>query len=80
MKITSNVVGNYGPSYLKPAQAAARTEATPQITAGNISTEEKKFFASLYPAQKDEVLNYQFYNAKGKITGTQVGSLFDRRG
>jgi hypothetical protein len=79
MKITSNVIGNYAPSYIKPAQTA-RPEANSKITAGNISTEEKKFFAGLYPAQKDEVLNYQFYNSKGKISGTHVGSLFDRRG
>jgi hypothetical protein len=79
MKITSNVIGNYGPSYLKPAQAG-KADSVAKTTTNNISNEEKKFFASLYPAQKDEVLNYQFYNAKGKIAGTHVGSLFDRRG
>ena len=79
MKITSNAVGNYSPTYLKVAQSA-KAENSGKVESNNISTEEKKFFANLYPAQKDEVMNYQFYNAKGKVTGTHVGSLFDRRG
>ena len=79
MKITSNSIGNYGPGYMKPVQAA-RTEAAGRAEAKSISVEEKKFFANLYPAQTDEVMNYQFYTAKGKVTGAHVGSLFDRRG
>ena len=74
MKITSNAVGNYSPTYMKTAQTAKKDPSN------GISVEEKKFFANLYPAQKDEVMNYQFYNAKGKVTGAHVGSLFDRRG
>ena len=74
MKITSNAVGNYSPTYMKQMQTVKSEPSN------GISVEEKKFFASLYPAQKDEVMNYQFYNSKGKVTGTHIGSLFDRRG
>jgi hypothetical protein len=78
MKITANAVGNYSPAYFKTV-AANRTENT-QTTQATISTEEKKFFAGLYPAQKDEVMEYKLYNSKGKVSGVHVGSLFDRRG
>ncbi len=78
MKVSTNNIGNYSPAYFK-AQAA-RTEAVQKQKTESISAEEKKFFANLYPAQKDEVLGYQMYNAKGKVSGVHVGSLFDRRG
>jgi hypothetical protein len=76
MKVTTNTVGNYSPTYFK--QNVNRTHA-PQKT-DSISSEEKKFFAELYPAQKEEVMGYQLYNAKGKVSGMHVGSLFDKRG
>ncbi len=79
MKISSNSIGNYAPSYIKPVQNNNRTAAAAN-SAEKISKEEKNFFAGLYPAQKDEILSYQLYNAKGKVSGIHVGSLFDRRG
>jgi hypothetical protein len=79
MKITTNSIGNYGQTYLKP-NVVDRNEQIQKTNKDNISTDEKTFFAKLYPAQKDEILGYQFYNLKGKISGVHVGSLFDRRG
>ena len=78
MKVSTNNIGNYSPAYFKAA--LAKTEAAQNAKAESISVEEKKFFADLYPEQKDEVLGYQLYNAKGKVSGVHVGSLFDRRG
>ncbi|KAF0151636.1 MAG: hypothetical protein FD143_1769 [Ignavibacteria bacterium] len=78
MKVTTNNIGNYSPAYFKAE--LAKTEAAQKTKPGNISAEEKKFFANLYPAHKEEVLGYQIYNAKGKVSGVHVGSLFDRRG
>jgi len=78
MKVTTNNIGNYSPAYFKAA--LAKTEAAQKVKAQSITAEEKKFFADLYPAQKEEVLGYQHYNAKGKVSGVHVGSLFDRRG
>jgi hypothetical protein len=79
MKITTNSIGNYGQTYIKSNQVS-RNEQIQKTNYNNISSEEKNFFAKLYPSQKDEILGYQFYNSKGKISGVHVGSLFDRRG
>lgn len=79
MKISTNSIGNYGQTYLKPNQVN-RNETMQKTNTDTISSEEKNFFAKLYPAQKDEILGYQSYNSKGKISGVHVGSIFDRRG
>lgn len=79
MRVTTNSVGNYQPSYMKTA-AANKSEAALKAGKENISVAEKKFFAELYPGRKDEVMGYQSYNSKGKVSGVHVGSLFDRRG
>jgi len=79
MKITTNSIGNYDQSYLKP-NPINRNEITNKTNTNNISSEEKNFFAKLYPSQKEEILGYQFYDSKGKVSGVHVGSLFDRRG
>ncbi len=78
MKVTTNLVGNYSPAYFK--QPVNRKETVQNTSTEKISSEEKKFFANLYPAQAEEVMGYQLYNAKGKVSGMHVGSLFDRRG
>ncbi len=78
MKVTTNTVGNYSPAYFK--QNINRANETQKAKTENISSDEKKFFANLYPAQKEEVMGYELYNAKGKVSGMHVGSLFDRRG
>lgn len=78
MKINTNVIGNYSPTYLKPQVNIKENVLDDKHT--SISSDEKKFFAELYPNKKDEVMNYQFYNAKGKVSGLHVGSLFDKRG
>ena len=79
MKINTNSIGNYGQDYMK-SSPVNRSELLQKTSIENISSEEKIFFAKLYPAQKDEIMGYQFYNSKGKISGLHVGSLFDKRG
>ena len=79
MKISSNIIGNYTPSYVKTVQNNNAAGAVFN-SKEKISSEEKNFFAGLYPAQKEEIMSYQLYNAKGKVSGVHVGSLFDRRG
>lgn len=79
MKITTNSIGNYNQIYTK-TNLVISNEQVQKTKTDNISSEEKNFFAKLYPVQKDEILGYQFYNSKGKISGVHVGSLFDRRG
>ncbi|MFZ5947258.1 MAG: hypothetical protein ACOYU5_04755 [Stygiobacter sp.] len=75
MKINTNVIGNYSTPYVKHVSNENR-----QVENKVITNDEKKFFSDLYPARKEEVMNYQFYNAKGKVSGLHVGSLFDKRG
>lgn len=79
MRVSTNSVGNYQPAYMKP-NAVVRNDAAVKTAKENISAEEKKFFAELYPNRRDEIAGYQSYNSKGKVSGVHVGSLFDRRG
>ena len=79
MRVSTNSIGNYQPTYMKSA-AVARNDASRKTAGENISAAEKKFFAELFPGRNDEVMGYQSYNSKGKVSGVHVGSLFDRRG
>lgn len=79
MKITTDALGNYSPAYFK-SKVNTQTKTDAAETQKVISNDEKKFFANLYPAQQEDVMNYQFYNAKGKVAGIHVGSHIDRRG
>lgn len=79
MKITTNSFGNYSPGFVNKTQQTPAAASQPN-DADKISKEEKKFFANLYPEKKSEIMDYQFYNSKGKVSGVTIGSLFDRRG
>ncbi len=74
MKITTNLIGNYSVVNHGTLNNANKIKK-PEVT-----QEEKKFFANLYPDKQKEILSYEFYNAKGKITGVTIGSIIDRRG
>ena len=79
MRVSTNSIGNYQPTYMK-ATAPNRTEEAQKMNKENISVAEKKFFAELFPGRKEEIMGYQLYDSKGKVSGVHVGSLFDRRG
>ena len=79
MRVSTNSIGNYSPTYMKAA-AANKTAASQKASNEIISPEEKKYFAQLYPAKQNEIMDYQLYNSKGKVSGVHVGSLFDKRG
>lgn len=74
MKITTNSIGNYSVVNHGTLNNANKIKK-PEVT-----QEEKKFFANLYPEKQKEILSYEFYNAKGKVTGVTIGSIIDRRG
>lgn len=78
MKITTNNIGNYSLSNLT-AKVHQKTAAKDITTAASVSNREKEFFTKLYPAQKDEIINYHFYSKKGEMAGVAVGKNFDRR-
>ncbi|HVO75261.1 MAG TPA: hypothetical protein VMT35_14620 [Ignavibacteriaceae bacterium] len=46
----------------------------------NISEEEKNFFAAMYPLNKNEIMDYHYYQKTGKPSGIVLGSLFDKKG
>ncbi|MEW6507419.1 MAG: hypothetical protein AB1432_06685 [Bacteroidota bacterium] len=77
MKINTNSFGNYSKNYVDKTIVNGAADKTKSPA---ISETEKKFFAEMYPAKKNEIINYEFYNPKGKITGVIIGSLIDRRG
>ncbi|MDQ7817301.1 MAG: hypothetical protein RDU14_09800 [Melioribacteraceae bacterium] len=77
MKINTNSFGNYNTVNVNKA---ASQPAVDKTNTSAITDSEKKFFASMYPDKKNEIVNYEFYNPKGKSTGVTVGSLIDRRG
>ena len=81
MKIVTNAIGNYSPSNIKStnnvisAQKSSETKDSSKIT-----KEEKDFFKKLYPENKQEIIDYHFYQKSGKMAGVTVGSLIDKRG
>lgn len=44
-----------------------------------ISSDEKNFFASMYPESRREI-DMHFYMKSGRMSGVSVGTLIDRRG
>ncbi len=86
MKISTNMIGNYGPQVSRniPKQTKIQEAFDISKTSGSIdkslvTTEEKKFFTEMYPENKTEIVNH-FYSKNGKMTGVKVGSLFNKRG
>jgi hypothetical protein len=91
-----NSIGNYTPQNVKnltkPIQPNENLASLPTGQAGsdvkkvsigkqeNLTTDEKKFFARLYPNNESEVVDYHFYERNGKLSGVKIGSLIDKRG
>lgn len=89
MKIMNNAVGNYGPSIRRSESNDNLTQVRNPVkpAPGNklegkekLSSEEKNFFAALYPDKASEVMEYHFYERSGKLAGVKVGYMFDKRG
>ncbi len=89
MKISTNMIGNYTQNIArnvnttaKPKEADPKFElnAAGQTKANSLTTDEKNFFANLYPDKKNEIVDHHYYNRSGELSGVKVGSLIDRRG
>jgi hypothetical protein len=87
MKIDSNVIGNYTLTSLRNINNPAKTAEVKKAAQANgitnkpeVSNDEKKFFAELYPEKKSEIMDYHFYQKSGKTSGVTKGSLFNKRG
>ena len=89
MKISMNNVGNYNPLLKTKTDLNQKfnleinhnQKIKPQASErANITQEEKNFFMGLYPDNKNEIVDYHFYQKSGKMSGVKVGSNIDRRG
>ncbi|MFA3783836.1 hypothetical protein ABRY23_12315 [Melioribacteraceae bacterium 4301-Me] len=80
MKISFNNIGNYSPlikanKTFNPNQVQLKT-VEPQ----DLTKSEKKHFATIFPENKNEVMNYSFYGRTGKKSEVSLGTLIDKRG
>jgi hypothetical protein len=95
MKVNTDIAGNYSPNSINQKRGSDQQERKiknrdeeifgfpdkEKIKTGkNISEEEKNFFAEMYPLNKDEILDYHYYQKTGKPSGVVLGSLFDKKG
>jgi hypothetical protein len=85
MKISTNTIGNYSPTFIqKNNPAVAQSEAlqteTPKTDKAILSSKEKQFFAKMYPDKTNEIMDYHFYQKSGKMSGVSLGTIIDRRG
>ena len=87
MKIDSNAIGNYTLTSLRKVNNSVKAGEVKKPAQTNevshnqdVSIDEKKFFAGLYPEKKTEIMDYHFYQKTGKMNGVVKGSLFNKRG
>ncbi len=89
MKINTNMIGNYSPHIAHNVNSTGKTkETSPKFElqnvapnkAENLTSEEKNFFADMYPDKKNEITDHHFYNRSGEMSGVKIGSIIDRRG
>ncbi len=77
MSISTSPIGNYNLYAMKPA---GKSEVSQSLSSTlNVTSEEKNFFANLYPDKKQEIVDYHFYERSGKMNGVSLGSVLDRR-
>lgn len=81
MAVSMNSIGNYSAYGLNNAKSD-KTHIKNAVTAQseNINPEEKKFFAEMYPAKQNEIMEYYYYERSGKMNGISVGTNIDKRG
>jgi hypothetical protein len=96
MKVNTDIAGNYSPQSIRQKPESVQQERKiknsrdeekfgapdkEKIKTGkNISEEEKNFFAEMYPLNKNEIMEYHYYQKTGKPSGISLGSLFDKKG
>ena len=81
MAVNLNTVGNYSAYNIaqKNNSQQGRTGSENTVN-GKISSDEKEYFAGLYPSSKNEIMDYSFYERSGRMNGVSVGTKLDRRG
>ena len=81
MAVSMNSIGNYSAYGLNNAKTN-KTNVNNNAAAKrkSINPDEKKFFAEMYPAKQNEIMEYYYYERSGKMNGISVGTNLDRRG
>jgi len=80
MAVGMNSIGNYSAYGLNAARQNKTVLAkTSESKSENINSDEKEFFAKMYPAKQTEIMEY-YYEKNGKMNGIALGTNIDRRG
>ena len=88
MKISNNFAGNYNPFSYNNVNKTQQVQQPQQVQQDQkieeskkiITSDEKNFFADMYPEKSSEIQGYHFYGRNGQMSGVTLGSKFDRRG
>ena len=81
MAVSMNLIGNYSAYGLNNAKSnKTNIKNTSLVQNESINPDEKKFFAEMYPAKQNEIMEYYYYERSGKMNGISVGTNLDRRG
>ena len=80
MSVSMNSVGNYSAHGLNNGRTnKSVTTNSSSSKSENINNDEKKFFAEMYPAKENEIMEY-YYEKSGKMNGISLGTNIDKRG
>ena len=81
MAVGLNSIGNYSAYGLSNTKSSKTNSKNAAMELNeNINRDEKKFFAEMYPAKQNEIMEYYYYEKSGKMNGISVGTNIDRRG
>lgn len=80
MAVSMNLIGNYSAYGLNNAKSNKTNIKNTVAQSESINPDEKKFFAEMYPAKQNEIMEYYYYERSGRMNGISVGTNLDRRG
>ncbi len=80
MAVSMNLIGNYSVYGLNNAKSNKTNIKNAVAQSESINPDEKKFFAEMYPAKHNEIMEYYYYERPSKMSGISVGTNIDRRG
>ena len=81
MALNFNTIGNYSTFNVKGNHQNFPAQTPDKVAEGDkISSDEKEYFADMYPSSKTEIMDYSFYGKTGRMNGISIGINLDRRG
>jgi hypothetical protein len=81
MAVSMNSIGNYSAYGLNNTKnSKTNIKSASLVQSESINPDEKKFFAEMYPAKQNEIMEYYYYERSGRMNGISVGTNIDRRG